>query len=147
MAAKKTDRKAATARKQFSAEEIARIKGAEAIRPVPGEAITGTIVTVVKRESAEYADYPCVILDIDGEYRAFHAFHEVAQNELREAKARPGMEVVIMYHGKRQHNSEVDPDTGEPKQYHGYTVVPAAGMELEEWSFDSTTLEATEVPY
>lgn len=122
---------APTNRQHFDASTLAKIKTAPAWRPADGDTITGTIVTIVKRETQEYGAYPCVILATEGsdKFTAIHAFHGVLINELREMKAGPGMDVTVLYTGKRTAN-KLNTD-GSEKNYHGYSVVPVGGAELE----------------
>jgi hypothetical protein len=127
---------------KFSAAELGKIKGAVAWRPAKGDMLTGTVVTIIPRQS-DYGVYPVVVLDVpsdtpeeESSYIAWHAMHEVAINELREAKAAPGMRIAATYHGKLTHNSRKDSD-GNPTKYHGFSVVPADGAELDTWDFDT----------
>ncbi len=119
---------------KFDAATLAKLKTAPAWRPTDGQTITGKIVTVVKR-TGEFGPYPCVMLDTGVEkLTAVHAFHGVLQNELREMKAKPGDEITVLYTGKRTAN-KLNAD-GSEKKYHGYSVVPTDGAELEVFDFD-----------
>lgn len=119
---------------KFDAATLAKLKTAPAWRPTDGQTITGKIVTVVKR-TGEHGAYPCVILDTGAEkFTAIHAFHGVLKNELREMAAKPGDEITVLYTGKRTAN-KLNTD-GTEKMYHGYSVVPTDGAELEVFDFD-----------
>jgi hypothetical protein len=123
------------AARKFTAEELLRIKSAKAWRPAVGETITGKIVIIAPR-TGDYGVYPVIVLDIsEDSYTAVHAFHGVIKNELKAVNAQRGMDITIQYHGKREHNSAVDGD-GNARKYHGYSVVPVDGAELEEYTFD-----------
>lgn len=118
---------------RFSAPELTKIKSATAWRPKDGETISGAIVTVVKR-TGEFGPYPCVILNTGTEkYTAVHAFHGVLQNELKEMAAKPGDDITVLYTGKRTAN-RLNAD-GSEKSYHGYSVVPTDGGDLEVFDF------------
>lgn len=127
------DTAVATKTIRFDAPTLTKIKGAPAWRPKDGDTTSGKIVTVVKR-TGEYGPYPCVILDNGTErYLAVHAFHGVLQNELKEMEAKPGDDVTILYTGKRTAN-RLNAD-GSEKNYHGYSVVPTDGGELDVFDF------------
>lgn len=118
---------------RFDAETLTKIKSALAWRPTDGQTTSGKIVTVVKR-TGEFGPYPCVILDNGGEkFLAIHAFHGVLQNELKDMKAKPGDDITVLYTGKRTAN-RLNAD-GSEKNYHGYSVVPTDGGELEVFDF------------
>jgi hypothetical protein len=118
-----------------------KIKSAQAWRPLQGAALTGTIVAIVPRDG-DFGRYPVVVLDTGAEhFTAVHAFHGVIVNELREMKAAPGETITIRYDGKRDHNKAKGPD-GNPRQYHSYAVVNEADTEVEEWNFDTDTVQA-----
>ena len=134
---------------RFDAQTLGRIKGAIAWRPNPGDTINGTIVVITPRESPFGGKYPCVILDTGADQLvAIHAFHGVLLNELKEMKAAPGLNIAIHYGGKREHNTALDGD-GNKRKYHGYSVVPADGAELETWDFtaDTATTDEETIPY
>jgi hypothetical protein len=124
----------ATVKIRFDADTLAKIKTATAWRPKDGDTLTGNIVTVVKR-TGEYGPYPCVILRLDGfdKFTAVHAFHGVLQNELKDMKAKPDDNITILYTGKRTAN-KLNAD-GSEKNYHGYSVVPTNGAELDVYDF------------
>lgn len=138
---------------RFDADTLTKIKGAAAWRPKDGETLTGTIIIVTKR-TGEFGPYPCVVLhpfnyakDDEGndtvekvyvdKFVAVHAFHGVLANELRDLKAGPGLDITTLYTGKRTAN-RLNTD-GTEKNYHGYSVVPSDGGEIE--SFDFTADE------
>jgi hypothetical protein len=119
---------------RFDAQTLTKIKSAGAWRPKDGETLEGTIITVVRR-TGEFGPYPCVILNTGNvnKFIAVHAFHGVLQNELREMKAKPGDNITVLYTGKRTAN-KLNAD-GSEKNYHGYSVVPTDGGELEVFDF------------
>lgn len=133
------DTNVSVAKTKFDAETLTAIKMAPAWRHnETGDAITGTVVAILKREHAEYGAYPLVILNTSDDpatktFVSVHAFHGVLLNEMRELKTKPGDKVTVTYTGKRQAN-KLNSD-GSGRNYHGYSVVPAAGAEVETFSF------------
>lgn len=127
------------AKSRFDAETLTAIKMAEAWRPAnSGDAITGTVVTILKRTNAEYGDYPAVVLNKSDDpavrdYTVVHAFHGVILNELKQFSTKPGDRITITYAGKRAAN-KLNAD-GSTKNYHGYSVVPTSGGELDTFEF------------
>ncbi len=118
---------------RFDATTLTKIKSAPAWRPKDGDTLTGKIVAVIKR-TGEFGPYPCVILDNGSDkFVADHAFHGVLQNEMKEMGAKAGDEITILYTGKRTAN-RLNAD-GSEKKYHGYSVVPTDGAEIEVFEF------------
>jgi hypothetical protein len=142
---------------QYTAEVIVRIRQARAWRPGPGQSLTGTIVLIQKR-TGDYGTYPVVIMEPEagdlpadlpeGAYVAFHAFHELALDQLREIKAGKGLRVTIAYGGKLSTNKTAALADSDPnkRRYHQYTIVPADGGILADEIADLGAFDATEDP-
>ena len=99
-----------------------RIESAHAWRPVPGSILEGFLVAVVKRTS-EYGTYPVLIID-DGEneaLHAFHAFHSISRDKLRELKPARGERITIAYPGPQESRKRKDAN-GNPVTYHPYII-------------------------
>lgn len=99
-----------------------RIESATAWRPEPGDILDARLVAVVRRQT-EYGAYPCLILDNgrDESLWAFHAFHTIAKDKLRELKPTPGERLVIAYPGKQASRKRVDA-SGKPVEYNPYII-------------------------
>lgn len=147
MAAPKKSTTTATgagSKRHFDADTLMRIRSAKAWRPAEGDQIEGTIVTIVPRDG-EFGRYPIVVLNTGEDHlTAVHAFHGVLTNELTELRPGPGDTITIRYSGKQEHNKAVDPVTGQKRMYHGYSVVPAEGAELDAWDFGRDRAATTE---
>jgi hypothetical protein len=131
--------------RRFDRETLLRIKAAHAWRPVAGDTVSGTIVAVVPRDG-DYGRYPVVVLDTgDDAFTAVHAFHGVLGNELRDMKAAPGMDIAIRYSGRQDSRKRKDA-SGDPVNYHGYSVVPDGGADLETWDFSDAPTSADDQP-
>lgn len=91
--------------------------------PEPGTTVRGKVIGLTVAES-DYGPYPRVIYrnTVTGEVFAVHAFHSVLRDRLVELKTEVGIEQYLSYDGKRKHNKNVDPKTGEPLEYHMYDV-------------------------
>jgi hypothetical protein len=82
----------------------------EAWKPEAGEMLIGTVVDVTYRDG-QYGSYPIVEVD-DGELVfAFHAFHTVAQREIKNRHVAVGDEIGIKFLGEQE-----DGD----RSYYGY---------------------------
>lgn len=121
----------------------ARINGAKAWRPkadrTEDEMITGTVVAIVPRTS-DYGRYPVVVLDTGkNTFEAFHAFHQVAIDQLREVKPAAGETLTIVAHLKVDSKKRKQAD-GTPTQYTPYTIFnpdsPDAEPQVYDWDGD-----------
>lgn len=75
---------------------------AEGWKPQPGDVLIG-VVTETSVRQGQYDPYPVITVRQDnGESRAFHAFHTVAQNQIVELNVQTGDRVGIKYMGKLQ---------------------------------------------
>lgn len=99
----------------------------EGWKPEPGEELIGEVLKIDERSTEDYPEpYPIVVVrKVDGEKRAFHAFHLVAKNLLAEERPQPGDEIGIRYLGL---------EAGKTYNYHNYRIVvdrqsPAANDE------------------
>jgi hypothetical protein len=82
-------------------------------RPEAGDKLVGLVTELSQREGA-YGTYPIVtVRGADGRELAFHAFHQVAQNELARAKPAIGERVAVKYLGMKD---------GAGGGYHAYRV-------------------------
>jgi hypothetical protein len=127
----------ASTTRTFDAETLMRIKSAVAARPEPGQSISGTIVVIVPRTS-DFGKYPVIVLDTgEDRYTAVHAFHQIAEQQLRELKVAPGQDITMRYDGKVQ--SKTDDGKGGKRSYHVWTVVPADGGDVEVYDFGAPT--------
>jgi hypothetical protein len=119
--------------------EIIRIRGALAWRPSPGDMLDGKVVKLLARES-EFGVYPVVVMDTgDATYVAVHAFHTILRDGLRELKAAPGDDLVIMYQGKLESkNSAGKNAAGEEvkRAYHSYVVISNGVDSTVEFTWD-----------
>jgi len=98
------------------------ILNAQGWAPESDTTLSGEIVSIVRGESAEYADYPIVTLEKeDGEFVAIHAFHTLLQEPLRIAKAKVGDTLDIWYGGERPVKSTKG--TKDERNYHLYSVL------------------------
>lgn len=102
-----------------------RIEAATAWCPAPGDVLEGVLVAVTRR-STEYGAYPCVIVDPamgegDGALWAWHAFHTIAKEKLKELRPTPGERITIAYPGPTESRKRTDKD-GNPVTYHPYIV-------------------------
>jgi hypothetical protein len=107
-----------------SIEEQLDAEYAPAWRPDPGDKLVGIVTEISEREGA-FGVYPIVtVMGDDGETLAFHAFHEVAQNELARLAPKLGDAIGVKYLGK-----------DEARGYHRYRVRRAAsGDSAINWS-------------
>ncbi len=89
----------------------------EAWVPEPGQELIGIITRINERQSdVEDRDpYPVYTINpIEGDLKAFHAFHSLASSELVGQDAAVGDEVGIRYLGKTE---------GKVRNYHNYRIV------------------------
>lgn len=120
-----------------------RIESAVAWAPQPGDILDAHLVAVVKRPS-EYGAYPVLILDRGDDlmFAAFHAFHSIARDKLRELKPARGERVVIAYPGPQDSRKRKD-SKGNPVTYHPYIIYcpdrPAEELDEYDWDSDSAT--------
>lgn len=131
-----------------------RIQGAKAWTPAKdraeAEMLTGTVVAVVAR-SSEHGTYPCVIIDTTGTpggmLSAFHAFHTVALDQLKELKPSPGESIVIIAYPKTEARKRLDSE-GKPVRYTPYSIYnPDAEQTVTaNWSWDDAEASAPAVP-
>lgn len=111
-------------------EDRMKIETATAWRPIPGDEITGYVITTRRRET-EYGVHPVVILDLrtDETYTAVHAFHTVLKTRLAEIKPKPGDRLTIHYVGK------ID---GKGNPYHSYVAFnPDDTTTTDEFNWDT----------
>lgn len=121
---------------------IVRAKAAPAWKPDPdrteAEILKGTVVMVYGRTS-NYGSYPVVVVDHEdtGALLAFHAFHQVAIDQLKELKPSPGEAIAIVAHPKRASNNRKDAQ-GNPVVYSPYDIYnPDELTEVgSNWSWD-----------
>lgn len=98
---------------------------AEAWRPEAGESLIGTVAAISQRD-AGYGSYPIVTIQPDeGEPKALHAIHAVAQAQLAESRPGIGERIGVRYLGK------VD---GAERAYHSYKVVVDRPEQDVDWS-------------
>ena len=99
-----------------------RIESAVAWAPQPGDILDAYLVAVVKRTS-QYGTYPVLIFDRgeDTMFAAFHAFHSIARDKLKELKPARGERVVIAYPGPQESRQRKD-SKGDPVTYHPYII-------------------------
>lgn len=96
----------------------------EAWKPNPGETITGVLERVEVIDPNGQGPYPCVTIKTsDGTLRALHAFHSVLSRELARRRPKPGDELTVTYHGKRE--------GGQYGGYHSYAVAGGEGREVD----------------
>lgn len=124
----------------------ARINGARAWRPAKDrtsdEMLSGTLVAITRRgDDGEYGAYPCLVIDTgEPSFRAFHAFHTVAQQELKKLKPTPGESITIVAHPRVQANKRKD-SKGDPVEYDPYTIFNpdhiADKPAINEWDWDA----------
>jgi hypothetical protein len=124
-------------------EQTLKIRAAKAWRPDEGDMVSGTVITLLKRDNGEFKPYPVVILNT-GEpgYVAVHAFHTLLFEQLKEIKAKAGDEFTIVYEG-RVTSKKLD-SKGEPRTYHNYILV--SNGETAEVEFTWDTDDADEIP-
>ncbi len=104
------------------------LRNAPAWMPEPGTTVRAKCIGLRMGDS-DYGRYPIVVYSIrtddgkdTGDIMAVHAFHSVLANRLAELKTDVGSDQWLSYLGTRQHRTEVDKKTGEPKEYHMYDV-------------------------
>jgi hypothetical protein len=103
----------------------ARINGARAWKPAKDRTadamLTGTVVAVVSRTS-DYGTYPVVVVDTgEDTFAAFHAFHTVALEQLKQLKPSPGEAITIVAHPVTAANKRKDAN-GDPVKYTPYSI-------------------------
>lgn len=132
---------------------IVRAKGAPAWKPTPDrtepEILDGYVAMVYGRTS-NYGTYPVVVVDQDGSGRllAFHAFHEVAMQQLKELRPGQGDHIAIVAHPKRASNNRKDAK-GDPVVYSPYDIYnPDELAEVgSNWSWDDAAVALDEPGY
>ena len=125
--------------RQFTADQLIKIRAAKAWRPAPDDQITGSVVVVVPRESS-FGRYPVVVLDTgQPSYTAVHAFHQLAEAQLRDLRVAPDMDITMRYLG--QETSKTDDGKGGKRTYHNYSIVPAAGAEIDVYDYTDAPLD------
>lgn len=124
----------------------ARINGAKAWKPKPDrtqdEMITGTVVAIVSRTS-DYGRYPVVVMDTGKPtFEAFHAFHQVALDQLKEVKPSAGERLTIVAHPKVDSKKRKQAD-GSATQYTPYTIFnpDSPDSEIAEYDWDADDTE------
>jgi hypothetical protein len=128
----------------------ARINGARAWKPkadrTTDEMITGTVVAIVARTS-DYGTYPVVVLDTGQEaLSAFHAFHQVAIDQLKEVKPARGESLTIVAHPKVDSKKRKQAD-GSATQYTPYTIFNPDAPDAEPAEYDWDAADAAEPGY
>ncbi len=89
---------------------------AEAWRPEPNQELIGIITRINDRQTDDFPDpYPVITIQpIEGDLKAFHAFHTVAKTELLGQDPQVGDEIGIRYLGEEK---------GARYSYHNYRIV------------------------
>lgn len=132
---------------------IVLAKAAPAWKPDPDrtepEVLQGTVVMVYGR-SSNYGRYPVVVVETgnSGNLYAFHAFHQVAVDQLKELKPSPGEAIAIVAHPKRASNTRKDAN-GHPVVYSPYDIYnPDELAEVgSNWSWDDAAVALDEPGY
>jgi hypothetical protein len=117
---------------------VVDIATAPAWRPEIGDNITGAVAHREMRNT-EYGTYPIVYIDVDGQLRAVHAFHQTLKDGLKEMAPQRGDFVSITYVGTKE-SKNVD-SKGNPREYHHYVVVDPDSV------VDGTELDWDDVPF
>lgn len=116
--------------------ERAAIAQAPAWRPAVNDLLSGTILGFRLGHTDEYGEYPIIVVQTDSGPVAFHAFHGVVRERMKELQPKKGDMLTVMYGGKR----EVTPEEAAAgkKEYHKYYIetgnVDAAPV-LDEMAF------------
>jgi|SRR5215216_4744144 len=107
------------------------IENAPAWRPEPGDRFSGTVVKIHIFEHEEYGKSPVITYEVDdGVFLKVYAIHQTLATRYYELKPSIGDVNTVAYFGAIASNSRKDPKTGEPIEYHKYSVL--GGTEQEE---------------
>ncbi len=105
------------------------LQTAPAWRPEPGEKLVGIPVATRVGTSKDFPDYPVLLIQtLDGDPVAFHAFHTLAQNRLKELKAEiikaaKNREVMtFLYLGSFITNETKGKEPKDQTSYHNYFI-------------------------
>lgn len=66
-----------------------------------GDELVGRVVEIVTREHPDWGPYPIVIVEVDGERLAWHAYGKVAGAQLADAMPRVGARIKVCWVGER----------------------------------------------
>lgn len=104
--------------------ERAALAQAPAWRPEVGEVLTGKILGFRLGTTTEYGEYPVIVVSggENGAPVAFHAFHTIVRETLREHKPKKGDMLTVMYNGVRVVNGDEEKDPKDQKTYHLYYI-------------------------
>jgi hypothetical protein len=106
------------------------IENAPAWRPEAGDMFTGKVVKLGVFEHDVYGKSPVVTYSVNGGYLKVYAIHQTLAARFYDLKPSIGDENTLAYFGVVKSNSRTDAKTGEPIEYHKYSVI--GGTEQEE---------------
>ena len=108
------------------------LQTAPAWRPEAGDRMTGTLASVRKQDGGEFGPYPVFVFDTPNGLTAVHAFHQTLIDGLRDAKAKIGDVLTLVYVDQRETNeSKKAGKTGTKDEvtYHLYVVIQGDGSD------------------
>lgn len=117
------DKRSNTATEVASLEaffERAQLAQAPAWRPESGNVLSGPILGFRLGSTVEYGEYPVLVIKSDNGPLAFHAFHGVVRERLRELQPKKGDLLTVQYSGKKDRTEE-EIAAGK-KEYHMYYI-------------------------
>lgn len=104
--------------------ERAQLASAPAWRPNEKDVLSGAILGFRIGSTTEYGEYPVIVISSDSGPVAFHAFHGVVRERLRELQPKKGDVITIMYDGKKTVTEE-EKKAGK-NEYHRYYIESGA---------------------
>lgn len=102
--------------------ERAQLAQAPAWRPQQDEILSGPILGFRLGSTVEYGEYPVILIGggENGKPIAFHCFHSLVRERLREIKPSKGDVLTVQYGGKREVTPEEE--AAGKKEYHRYYI-------------------------
>lgn len=104
--------------------ERAQLAQAPAWRPAVNDVLSGAILGFRMGHTDEYGDYPILVIKGDSGPVAFHAFHGVVRERLRELQPKKGDVLTVQYGGQVERTAE-EIEKGK-KEYHRYYIESGA---------------------
>lgn len=104
--------------------ERAQLAQAPAWRPDVNDVLSGPILGFRLGSTTEYGEYPVLVIKSENGPLAFHCFHSLVRERLRELQPKKGDVIIVLYGGKREVTPEEE--AAGKKEYHRYYIESAA---------------------
>lgn len=104
--------------------ERAQLAQAPAWRPEKDDILSGAILGFRLGSTVEFGEYPVLVVSSDSGPVAFHCFHHLVRERLRELQPKKGDVITVMYGGKKDVTPEEE--KAGKKAYHVYYIESGA---------------------